>query len=64
MQIPSQEATVALNDTFTRNTRHTGKPGGDKHADGGGMYLLVSATGKYWRMAAAWPASARRWRVG
>lgn len=42
---------MALNDTFIKNsTKHTGKAAGDKHTDGGGMYLLVSAAGKYWRM--------------
>ena len=42
---------MALTDTFLRNsTKHSGAPAGDKHTDGGGMYLLVSKTGKYWRM--------------
>ena len=42
---------MALNDTFIKNsTKHSGKPAGDKHTDGGGMYLLVTAAGKYWRM--------------
>ena len=42
---------MALNDTFIKNsTKHSGKPSGDKYTDGGGMYLLVSAAGKYWRM--------------
>lgn len=41
---------MALADTFVRQVRHTGKPTGDKHTDGGGMYLLVKAGGKYWRM--------------
>ena len=41
---------MALTDTFVKQVKHTGKPTGDKHRDGGGMYLLVSATGKYWRM--------------
>ena len=41
---------VALTDTFTRNTKHTGKPTGDKHSDGGGMYLHITQAGKYWRM--------------
>jgi len=41
---------MALTDTFVKNTKHTGAPAGDKHADGGGMYLLVKAAGKYWRM--------------
>ena len=30
--------------------KHSGKTGGDKHTDGGGMYLLVKPGGKYWRM--------------
>ena len=42
---------MALNDTFIKNsTKHSGSAAGDKHADGGGMYLLVKAAGKYWRM--------------
>lgn len=41
---------MALTDTFVKNTKHTGAPTGDKHADGGGMYLLIKAAGKYWRM--------------
>lgn len=41
---------MALTDTFIKNTKHSGKPAGDKHTDGGGMYLLVNPSGKYWRM--------------
>ena len=41
---------MALADTFVRQVKHSGKPAGDKHTDGGGMYLLVKAGGKYWRM--------------
>jgi integrase len=41
---------MALTDTFVKQVKHTGKPAGDKHTDGGGMYLLVKAAGKYWRM--------------
>lgn len=41
---------MALADTFVRQVKHSGKPTGDKHTDGGGMYLLVKAGGKYWRM--------------
>ena len=42
---------MALNDTFIKNnTKHSGKVAGDKHSDGGGMYLLVNTGGKYWRM--------------
>jgi integrase len=42
---------VSLNETFIKNsTKYTGKPSGEKHSDGGGMYLHVLAAGKYWRM--------------
>lgn len=41
---------MALTDTFTKQVKHSGKPAGDKHTDGQGLYLLVKASGKYWRM--------------
>lgn len=42
---------MALNDKFIKNsTKHSGNTAGDKYTDGGGMYLLVTAVGKYWRM--------------
>lgn len=42
---------MSLNDTFIKNsTKHSGRPAGDKHSDGGGLYLHVAAAGKYWRM--------------
>ena len=42
---------MALNDTFIKNsTKFTGMSSGDKHSDGGGLYLHVTATGKYWRV--------------
>ncbi len=41
---------MALNPTFVKNVKHTGATAGDKHTDGEGMYLLVKAGGKYWRM--------------
>lgn len=47
--IPSRDD-MKLKDTFVRNTKHSGKPSGDKHSDGDGMYLLITAAGKYWRM--------------
>ena len=37
---------MALTDTFTKNIKHSGAAAGDKHTDGGGMYLLVKAAGK------------------
>ncbi|MDP3521396.1 MAG: integrase arm-type DNA-binding domain-containing protein [Hydrogenophaga sp.] len=41
---------MPLKDTFVRQVKATGKPTGDKYADGDGMYLLVKPSGKYWRM--------------
>jgi integrase len=41
---------MALTDTFVRQVKATAKAIGDKYADGRGMYLLVKAPGKYWRM--------------
>ena len=41
---------MALTDTFVKNAKHSGRPAGDRHADGGNMYLLVKAAGKYWRL--------------
>lgn len=41
---------MPLKDTFIRQVKATGKPAGDKHSDGDGMYLLVKPAGKYWRM--------------
>ena len=42
---------MALNNTFVKNIKHSidGAAVG-KFRDGGGMYLLVNASGKYWRM--------------
>jgi hypothetical protein len=40
---------MALTDTFVR-TAKSAKPAGQKHADGNGMYLLVTPSGKYWRL--------------
>jgi len=42
---------MALTDTFVKNAKHSGKAAGDKHSDGGGMYLHVTKVGKYWRLA-------------
>ena len=41
---------MALTDTFVKQIKHTGSAAGDKHTDGGGMFLLVKESGKYWRM--------------
>ncbi|MEO7400219.1 MAG: Arm DNA-binding domain-containing protein, partial [Polaromonas sp.] len=45
-----QRDSMSLTDTFAKSIKHTGATAGDKHIDGGGMYLLVNAGGKYWRM--------------
>jgi integrase len=42
---------MALADTFVRQAKHSGSKVGDKHSDGGGLYLHITASGKYWRMA-------------
>lgn len=42
---------MALTDTFIKQAKHTGSKAGDKHSDGRGLYLHVTAAGKYWRMA-------------
>lgn len=42
---------MALTDTRVKQLKHLGSASGEKYADGGGMYLHVSATAKYWRMA-------------
>lgn len=55
---------MALNDTFVKNAKHTGKPAGDKHSDGGGLYLHVNATGKYWRMAYRFNAKQKTLSIG
>jgi hypothetical protein len=41
---------MALTDTFIRQVKHSGAPAGDKHTDGQGLFLLINAVGKYWRM--------------
>ncbi|HRN77567.1 integrase arm-type DNA-binding domain-containing protein [Ottowia sp.] len=42
---------MALTDTFVKQVKHTGRDAGDKYSDGGGLYLHVLASGKYWRLA-------------
>jgi len=41
---------MALNNTFVKNVKHSIDGALVKFRDGGGMYLLVNASGKYWRM--------------
>jgi hypothetical protein len=49
-RIPTEGEAMALTDTGIRQVKHSGAPAGDKLSDGGGMYLLVTATAKCWRM--------------
>jgi integrase len=43
---------MALSATFVEKTKYSGtKKAGDKHTDGGGLYLHVKPMGKYWRMS-------------
>ena len=55
---------MALTDTGIKSLKHTGKPAGDKHTDGGGMYLLVKAGGKYWRMDYAYAGKRKTLALG
>jgi hypothetical protein len=41
---------MTLTDTFVQKLKHKGSSVGEKYSDGGGMYLHVTATGKYWRL--------------
>jgi integrase len=40
---------MSLTDTFVKNVKPV-RANGDKYTDGDGMYLLVTPTGKYWRL--------------
>lgn len=42
---------MALEDISVKNFKHSGKSTGEKHSDGGGLYLHVTQAGKYWRLA-------------
>ena len=55
---------MALTDTFVRQVKHTGSKAGDKHFDGGGMYLHVKSTGRYWRMDYRFAGKAKTLALG
>lgn len=40
---------MALTDTFVKNAKWSGTSAGAKHSDGGGLFLLITDSGKYWR---------------
>lgn len=41
---------MGLTDVFVKNVKSKGAAAGEKHTDGGGLYLLVKKAGKYWRL--------------
>ena len=41
---------MPLSDLLIRHAVYKGTPSGDKYPDLYGMYLLVTRTGKYWRL--------------
>jgi len=41
---------MGLTNTFVKNIKYSIGSAVGKYRDGGGMYLLVNASGKYWRM--------------
>jgi hypothetical protein len=43
----SRRNVYAFDGHFVRQTKDTGKQPGDKHSDGGGIYLFVNTAGKY-----------------
>lgn len=55
---------MALTDTFVRQVKHSGRPAGDKHTDGAGMYLLVKAAGRYWRQDYAYAGKRKTLALG
>ena len=56
---------MALSYAYLKNkTKWSGKPNGDKHSDGKGLYLHVKEAGKYWRMAYRFQGKQRTLAIG
>ncbi|MDR2991934.1 MAG: integrase arm-type DNA-binding domain-containing protein [Burkholderiaceae bacterium] len=55
---------MPLTDIAIRQFKHSGKPSGDKHSDGGGLYLHVTGAGKYWRMAYRFAGKQKKLALG
>jgi len=55
---------MALTDTFVKTVKYSGRPVGDKHSDGGGLYLHVTGSGKYWRMAYRYAGKQKKLSIG
>jgi hypothetical protein len=55
---------MALTDTKVRQVKHSGRPAGDKHSDGGGLHLHVTGAGKYWRVAYRFAGKQKKLSLG
>lgn len=55
---------MALTDTGIKALKHSGRPAGDKHSDGHGLHLHVTAAGKYWRLAYRFAGKQRTLALG
>jgi integrase len=55
---------MALTDAFIKTLKVPANKGGDKHSDGGGLYLHHLPTGKYWRMAYRFTGKQRTLAIG
>ncbi len=56
---------MALSDTFVKQIKPKGNTTtGEKYADGGGLYLLVKDSGKYWRLAYRFNAKQKTLALG
>lgn len=55
---------MALTDTFCKQVKWTGRPIGDKYSDGYGLYLHVTATGKFWRVAYRFEGKQKVYSIG
>jgi hypothetical protein len=56
-----QECAMPLSDLLIRHAVYQGTPSGDKYPDLYGMYLLVTRTGKYWRLNYRHAGKQRPW---
>ena len=54
---------MPMAETFANNIKHIGALTGDKHTDGGSMYLLVTASGEYLRKTTDLKASVKPWHL-
>lgn len=55
---------MPLTDTKIKSLKHEGSPNGEKYSDGGGLYLLVTRTGRLWRLAYRYAGKQKTLAVG